>query len=340
VKVIVLCGGLGSRLRPHTLSRPKPLLTVAGRPVLSHILDKLTQLKTVPRFATGLEFIFVIGYLGEQIVEFVAANYPALTVQFVEQPQPLGSGEAAFRARQTVLTTGDTDLLLLYSDTLFDLDFDSLAQLPADLDGVVFWRKTEEVSIYGAVVVDEATGLVKQLVEKPQTFVSNLAVTSPYYFTSAQKLYAALEELIATNRQTRGEYYFTDAVQLMIDKGAKLQAHQIPFWSDTGNFESWLGSNRTMLDRPRATGTRQLDTALIIEPCYIGAGVSLERSIIGPHVAVGEGAIIKDSIINDCIIEDGAEITDSVLHHSIIGRKASLRGQPGSNLSFGDYSKS
>ncbi len=339
MKVVVLCAGLGTRLRPHTLTRPKPLLSVAGHPALWHILHKLQELEQIPRFAGKQEYIFVIGYLGEQIIEFVQKTFPNLQVQFVEQPQPLGSGEATVRTREVVLAQGDTDLFLLYSDTIFDMDFRILANLPPDLDGVVSWRKAEDTSSYGAVVVDETSGLVTKLVEKPKVFVSDKAVTSPYYFTSAQKLFIALDELLTDNRQTNGEFYLTDAVQIMLEKNAKLLGQNIPLWLDTGNFESWLASNKALLEQTNQSGPRPSGDSLIIEPCFIASDVTLQNSIVGPYVAIGVGANVKESIISDSIIEAGAQIVAANLRHSVIGRNTIWQGQISTNLSIGDFSK-
>jgi glucose-1-phosphate thymidylyltransferase len=341
-----LCAGLGTRLRPHTLTRPKALLTVAGRPVLAHILDKLLELEANPRFAGDLEFIFVIGHLGEQIVGFVQRDYLAqgrLRAQFVEQAQPLGSGDAVSIAREMVFATAaDPDLLVIYTDTLFDFDFNLLSSLPPAADGIVFCREAEDIQNYGAVILDEVTGYVARLVEKPQTFVSNLAVVSPYYFASARKLYAALDEQIARQQMMKGEYYLTEAVQIMIEQGAKLTSQRVSLWLDTGTFENILATNRALLDLAMAHDTPQLrpvGTSLIVEPCFIAEGVTMEHSVIGPHVSIGPGAVIKQSIVADSIVEDGALIADLSLRGSIIGRGAVAEGQPAEGLSLGDYSK-
>lgn len=346
MKIILLCAGLGTRLRPHTLTRPKPLMTVAGRPVLSHLLDKLLELEANPRFAGDLEFIFVIGHLGEQIVSFVQREYLAqgrLRAQFVEQTEPLGSGDAVHQARQMVFASAaDPELLIIYTDTLFEFDFNLLSNMPPTSDGIVFCREAEDIHNYGAVVLDETTGNVARLVEKPQTFVSNLAVVSPYYFSSSRKLYAALDQQIARQQMIKGEYYLTDAVQIMIEQGAKLMPQRISLWLDTGNFDNILESNRALLDLGLSVNTpkiRAVGTSLVIEPCFVAEGVTLEHSVIGPHVAVASGAVIKKSVIADSIIEDGALITDLTLRGSIIGRGAVLEGQPAEGLSLGDYSK-
>ncbi len=343
MKVLILCGGLGTRLRPHTLTRPKALLNVAGRPVLSHILDKLLELAELPRFRYKLEFIFVIGYLGEQITAYVQTEYITqgrLRARFVEQPRPLGSSDAVLQAREAIFADEDDPaVLLVYSDTLFETNLDELTDVPTELAGTICWREVEDVRPFGAIVLDDATGYVARLVEKPQTFVSNLAVVSPYYFTSARQLYAAIAEQYAHDRKTKGEFYLTDAMQLMLEGGAKFRPQRISHWLDTGTVDNLLESNRALLDLQNESGVRRVGSSLVIEPCFIAGDVQLENSIVGPHVSIASGASIRDSLVRDCIIENGAQIASISLRASIIGRNAIVEGHSFEKLNLGDYNQ-
>ncbi len=346
MKIVLLCAGYGSRLRPHTLTRPKALLQVAGKPVISHVLAKLLELRLIPRFTENLEFIFVVGYLGDQLISYIQEEYVKrlrIKASFVEQAAPLGSAHAVVQAREAIFTSGqDSDLMLIYSDTLFEADLDRLTSVRVGSEGTICWREVEDVSNYGAILVDPATGFVTKLVEKPQTFVSNQAVVSPYYFTSAKNLFAALDQQFARKRMTKGEYYLTDAVEIMLEEGAKFEEREISLWLDTGNFENILETNRVLLTSGQKAGGkifRISGTSLIIEPCFIPPGTFLERSVIGPYVSLGTGVSIKESVVSECIIENGAQIEKAILNRALVGRRSSLTGNSFEDLSLGDYSQ-
>jgi glucose-1-phosphate thymidylyltransferase len=346
MKIIILCGGLGTRLRPLTLQRPKPLLNVAGRPVLNYLLDELLELEKLPRFQGNLEFIFVIGHLGERIVAHVQNEYidtGRLKGRFVEQPQPRGTSDAVLVAREAVFSNeSDPELLLIYSDTLFETDFEKLTTPPQAWAGSISYRETSDNSTYGAVVLDANDASVARLVEKPQTFVSNLALVSPYYLTSARQLYTALDEQVARGLQTRGEYYLTDGVQLMIEQGAQFQPCRVSLWLDTGTFENLLSTNRVLLDRrftDKSPVAQIKGHSLIIPPCQIAESAVLENSVVGPYVTVGPGAVIRQSLVNDCIIEAGCKLSKISLRASVIGPNAAIDGHSLENLYLGDYNK-
>lgn len=341
MKIVVLTGGLGTRLRPHTLTRPKALLKVVNAPVLDFILDKLLECQQIK---PDLEFVFVTGYLGEQIVDYVQENYVQtgrLKAQFVTQEQPLGQAHAVGLTEQAVFaeSDADTDLLVVFADTIFDLDWQVLTQLPPNVAGALFYQVVADSSRFGVLLLDEQTGLVNKVVEKPAEPISNLAICSPYYFKSAKSLFKAIRQIIVQHQQTKGEYYIADALNALFAEGLRMKPVEMAEWLDTGTVEAMLDTNRVLLAKTKATGVRVQNTAVIIEPVAIASGAVIERSVVGPHVAIGPNAVIRDSVVSDSIIEEACELAQTVVSHAFIGRKAKIRGPyAAQSLNIGDYS--
>jgi glucose-1-phosphate thymidylyltransferase len=322
VKVVIPVAGLGTRLRPHTFSKPKPLVHVAGKPVLGHILD---QLKAVPVD----EIIFITGYLGYQIEEYVRANYD-FPVRFVEQTELRGQAHAIHLAAEAI----DRPVLIIFVDTIIKADLAALAGTVDD--GVLFVREVEDPRRFGVAVLTD--GHVSRLVEKPRTPVSNLAVVGVYYLRNWQLLREALQEVIDRDIQTAGEYYLADALQVMIDRGARLRAESVEIWEDCGTLEALLQTNRYLL----GNGFSQEDTptvnSILIPPVYVARSARVENSILGPYASIADEAVVIGSIIKDSIVSDGARIVDGTLHASLVGSNASVTGHR-SRLNVGDLSQ-
>jgi len=344
LKIIVLTAGLGTRLRPHTLTRPKALLKVAGRPVLAYILDKLMELETRAR---DLEFIFVNGWLGEQIVAYVEQEYVQsgkIRAHFVEQVQPLGQAHAIGLAHDLVLAQGDDpEVLVVFGDTIFDTDFLALNKLPTEVAGALFVNEVEDPRRFGVAVIDPTNGYVKQVVEKPAEPISKLAICSPYYFKSARQLLGAIEKVIQSGRQTKGEYFLADAIAQMLEAGALLQPLPMPIWLDAGTFQAMLETNRALLEIHQVTikPLRAVNASVILlEPVWIDTDVIIERSVIGPHVAISKGAVIQDSVVADSIIEEGSQLNGVSVRHTLVGRFTKINGPAAfTGLNLGDYSE-
>lgn len=340
MKIIVLTAGLGTRLRPHTLTRPKALLNVAGKPVLSYVIDQLLKLSQIE---SKLEFIFVNGYLGTQIEEYVQQEYVQtgkLKAHFVEQLQPLGQAHAIGLTRDVVLAdTDDCDVLVVFADTLFEVDFTVLTQLPAAVVGALFLQQVADPRRFGVAVLDEKSGYIKQVVEKPTEPISNLAICSPYYFKSARQLFATIEQLIHSGKQTKGEFFLADAISQMLESGLHLQPLALPVWLDAGTFEALLETNQALLDTSPAVAPINASSVLL-PPVWIDRDVIIERSVVGPHVAVSKGAVIRDSVVSDSILEEGSQLSRASVQHSIIGRFAKVTGPfSASSISVGDYTE-
>ncbi len=310
MKAVILLAGLGTRLRPHTYSRPKPLVNVAGKPVLGHILDGMADLQFD-------EIIFIVGYLGDQIEKYVAEKYPHLKSRFVVQEEMRGQAHAINLAKPYI----DQDVLIIFGDTIWETDWTRLQRVESD--GLIYCHEVPDPRRFGVVTLEN--GFVTRFVEKPQTPISNLAVVGVYYFKVWQKLMQAIDDIITLNIQTKGEFYLADAMQRMIEQGAKLEAERISVWEDCGTREAILQTNRYLLNK-NGKHTPVAEDSLVIEPVYIAEGAQVRRSIVGPHVSISEGAVIEDSILRDCIISEDAQVASAMLEWSLIGSQARVKG--------------
>ncbi|HWQ14281.1 MAG TPA: sugar phosphate nucleotidyltransferase [Roseiflexaceae bacterium] len=322
MKVIIPTAGLGTRLRPHTYSKPKPLVSVAGKPVLGHVLDTLSALAID-------ELIFITGYLGNQIEEYVRKTYP-LPARFIEQTELKGQAHAVYLAREHV--QGPT--LILYVDTIFEADLRQLADLEGD--GAIYVKEVDDPRRFGVAFVGE-NGYITRLVEKPDTDISKLAMIGLYYLKDGQWLMRAIEEMMARNIQTKGEFYLTDALQIMIDQGAKFIAAPVSVWEDCGKPETVLQTNRYLLRNGRAH-QGPTKSSIVIPPVYIDDTAQVEHSIVGPYVSIAAGAVVKDSIIRDSIINREALIQSAMLQNSLVGDDAIVQGDF-HELNIGDSSE-
>lgn len=320
--VIVPVAGLGTRLRPQTWSKPKPLVSVAGKPMLEHVLDRI--MPYAPR-----KLVFITGYLGDQIEAWARKAHPDVELAFVEQPEMLGQTDAIIRTRGIC----NDDALVLFPDALFEADFSGLDELAAA--AVIFTKDVADPSALGVTLVEN--GFVTKLIEKPAAFVSSQATVGLYYFKRIDDLYDAIDEQIRRELRTKGEFFIADAMQLMIDSGKKFVTRNIDIWEDCGNAEALLQTNRYLLtsDPPSPA---QRAASVIIPPSFVSRSAEVEKAVIGPYASIGAGARVKDCVIRDAIVEDEAKIEGVILEHSIVGRGAEVVGQP-SRLNVADTSK-
>lgn len=321
MKVIIPTAGLGTRLRPHTYSKPKPLVSVAGKPVLGHILDTLSQLKID-------EFIFITGYLGNQIEEYVRAN-STVPARFIEQTELKGQAHAVYLARDVV--SGPT--IILYVDTIFEADLTKLAGM--DVDGAIYTKEVEDPRRFGVTFIEN--GYISKLVEKPDTDISRLAMIGLYYVREAEWLMRSIEKMMEQNLQTKGEFYLTDALQLMIDDGARFVAETVDVWEDCGTAATVLETNRYLLDNGRAYAGKT-ENSIVIPPVYIDDKAHVVNSIVGPYVSIAAGADVRDSIVRDSILNENAVVKDATLEQSLIGNRSAVEGNF-SHLNVGDASE-
>ena len=309
MKAIIPVAGIGTRLRPHTHTAPKALLHVAGKPILGHILDGL--------IAFGIdEVVFVVGFLGEKIIDYVRSNYKIRT-SFITQKELHGLGWAIYLTREHIQ---DDPILIILGDTIFETDLS--AMIESDYD-VIATKIVDDPRRFGIAETDGK--YVTNLVEKPQDPSSNQALMGIYYIRSTDLFSRCLEELIAKKIRTRGEYQLTDALSLMLKHGCKIVTHNVDGWYDCGKPETMLSTNRYLLSQIKSVDIREGN--ILIPPVYISPSAIIEDSVIGPYVSVGDEARIVRSIIKDSIISESAEVTDCLLESSLIGNSSIISGQ-------------
>ncbi|MBI3913281.1 MAG: NTP transferase domain-containing protein [Chloroflexi bacterium] len=313
MKSIILVAGLGTRMRPHTFTTAKPLLPVAGYPTLKYILDMLAAIPAMD------EFVFVVGHLGDQIETWVKANYK-MPAHFFVQRELNGQAPAVALTRESVRGAA----LVLFGDGILDADFAGLSDFRDD--AIAFVQAVADPSRLGVALVEN--GLITKFVEKSPTPVSKLALAGMYFVREMPQMYAAIDEQIAKNIRTKGEFYLADTFNVMLAQGARMCAREIKTWVDAGTIESWIECNRLMLER---NGSREIPTTAsqIIPPVFIGDGARIVNSTIGPFVSISENAVIENSRVSNSIVFAGAQIRDCELRESIIGEQANVRGARG-----------
>lgn len=319
-KVVIPAAGEGRRLKPHTVSTPKVLLQVAGKPIIGHIMDRLLP-------AQPDEVCVVVGAQGEQVRGYLESNYRC-RFSFVTQENPRGLGDAVYRAR-AVFSPGDSALIVL-GDTIVDLDMREMVGT-TDLLAV---RSVADPRRFGIVETDGDR--VVRLVEKPEHPKGNLAIVGLYYLRDATRLFATIERLIAENRTTRGEYQLTDALQLLLEGGADMRTKPIEHWLDCGTRDAMIETNRHLLGRNGHFRPRP-DT-VVIPPVFIHDSARIINSVIGPNVSIGADADISGSVISDSIINDRVIVEHSLLAGSILGEDSVVRDSP-RRLNLGGFSE-
>lgn len=314
MKVIIPAGGYGTRMRPQTHTRPKPLVHVAGRPSIAFILDELKPLPVD-------EVIVITGRMGEQMEHYVKENY-TVPSRFIEQKVMRGQADALALAEEYI---GGADLMTIFVDTLFEADLSLTQNLP-NADGIMYVSEVPDPSRFGIAVTGPG-GYVTKVVEKPQEPESNLAVIGLYYFKDSNWLFRAIHKLMDSGRNRNGEYFLADALQVMIDEGAKFITSRVSVWEDTGTPDAVLHSNRYLLRRlDNRTEPYMLGTSLVIPPCHIAEGATIEGSLIGPYTSISDEASVVDAIVKNSIVSPKAIVRHAMLFGSIIGEKASVEG--------------
>ncbi|OGS11823.1 MAG: hypothetical protein A2234_08835 [Elusimicrobia bacterium RIFOXYA2_FULL_58_8] len=317
---VVPVAGAGTRLRPHTYTYPKVLLTVGDKPIIGHILDEIA--------ASGVRKIcLVTGYLGDKIKEYVGRNYPGLGISYVEQPEPRGLGHAIWLTRRAV--TGP--VMVMLGDTIISAD---LGKFLSSKDDCIAVKEVADPRRFG--VVEVKGGYISGMVEKPEHPKTNLAIVGIYSFHNCALLYNSLERLVDSSKTTKGEIQFTDALAALVRGGHKLKPIPIAGWYDCGKPETLLETNRYILDSGKFP--HKTKNSLVIPPVYISPTATVENSIVGPYVSIGDGARVDSSIISDSIVNEKASILNINLSGSLIGPSAAIIGRK-DQLNVGENSE-
>ncbi|MBE0599467.1 MAG: NTP transferase domain-containing protein [Desulfuromonadales bacterium] len=325
MKIILPVAGKGTRLRPHTHTRAKSLVSVAGKTVLEHIVSRLQPL-------AADEYIFITDENGSQIEEFMQSNFPALTCRYIVQKERLGPAHAVALAAPRI-HPGD-DVLVVFNDTIFVTDLTALGRLTADCDGLIYSKEVEDYQRFGVNVVRE--GLIVDMVEKPEQPVSRLAQVGLYYLKDGRRFMGYLEQTIAAGETVKGEYYLPAVFMRMIQDGMKFRAPEIDAWLDCGKPETLLETNRyLLLGRHHCHG--EIVNSVLIEPVHIAKGARVRDSILGPNVSVAPGCSIERSIIHDSILNANSEVRDMILASTLLGDSVRLVGAP-RRMNIGDDS--
>jgi len=324
MKAIIPVAGIGSRLRPHTHTQPKALVPVAGKPILAHIIDNLVE-------AGIVDFIFIVGYLGDKIEEYVKSNYPGISKKFILQEPREGIGHAVWLANDSI--TDQDDIVIALGDTVFDID---LKQVMSEKESALGVKKVDDPRSFGVAELNEQC-YIKNLVEKPPIPKSNLALVGLYRIKEAKALMDALGENIKNNIRSHNEFQLTDGIMRLIHSGVHIKTFSVENWYDCGTKDSLLETNAILLRKNMENRevSYGFENTIIIPPVSIAPNCRISNSIIGPNVSIGENSIIDYSILKDGIIGSYSELRNSVLHHSVIGSDASLHGLSQS-LNIGD----
>ncbi len=318
--ILVPMAGLGTRLRPHTWSKPKPLVTVAGKTVLGHVLDMFSRLPD----CLDVDMVFIVGYLADQAESYIRENYPYIKAHFVVQEEMRGQSHAIYLARQYV----DGPAIVAFVDTLIETDLGFLANEQAEAVACV--KQVADPRRFGVAEVGP-DGWVRRLIEKPRDMSNNLAMVGFYYFKRSEDLLSAIEEQMERGIMLTSEYFLADAVNIMLEHGLRMRTQPVSVWLDAGTPETLLETNRFLLDhgRDNSAEVAKRPGLVVIPPVFVHPDAEVEHSIIGPHVSFGAGCRVENSIISDTILEDEAQANGVILESSLVGRKACIQRRAG-----------
>jgi glucose-1-phosphate thymidylyltransferase len=316
MKAVIPLAGKGTRLRPHTMTTPKPLVHVAGRPVMSYILDELRELGVT-------EVVFIVGYLQDVVREYIASEYPEFTAHFVVQEVQDGTAGAIALAEPWA----DEDLLILFVDTLFDADLSLAKALDPEWAGVLWAKEVEDYQRFGVIVTDES-GAMTRIIEKPTEPISRLANIGLYYIRDTPLLFEGIHHVLDRDPGVSGEYYLTDAFQYMVDNGARIRTAPVGGWFDCGKVDALLKTNAHLLETTRGevAPSAEVSETQVEGAVRIEEDVVVRDSVLGPNVTLERGARVEGSRLRDCIVGPGTTILRSRLHDSIVGASARVEG--------------
>ena len=333
MKAIILLAGYGTRMRPHTWSRPKALMKVAGNTTIGHLLDMMSDILTE-------EVIFVVGYRGQQIREWIDENYPHLDTHYVVQENALGQAHAVSLCREFLEKDGE--VVVGFGDGVIKAPYGDYQKVAGDdADAVLTVKTVEDPRPFGVVALDN-NGFVNQFIEKPPTKENKNAAVGINWFRSSVQLMDAIDTILREKRMTKGEYFMADAYQVMLERGAKMRTMEVDYWYDAGKPNHILETNQALL----GLGTGVTQDALergygegfaVIPPVYVHESAEITGSVIGPYAHIDAGAKITNSIVRNAIIDPNATVDNMILDHALVGEDAIVKGKA-AHLFVGDKS--
>lgn len=329
MKIIVPMAGIGKRMRPHTLTTPKPLLKIAGKPIVQRLVEDIAEVcdEKIDEIA------FIIGDFGDQVKEDLKkiANGLGAKASVYHQEEALGTAHAILCAKDSL----DGKVIVAFADTLFKADF----KLDSDADGIIWVKQIEDPSAFGVVKLNDQN-VITDFVEKPTEFVSDLAIIGIYFFKDGQFLKNELQHLIDNNIKDKGEYQITNALENMKNKGTQFVTGKVDAWLDCGNKNATVDTNSKILefneDKNWVSPNIKKENSVIIQPCYIGEGAVIKNSVVGPNASIGKETIVEGAVINDSIVGDYSHIENCRLDHAMVGNYAVLK-EKAKDVSVGDY---
>lgn len=331
MNIIIPMAGMGKRMRPHTLTVPKPLIPIAGKPIVHRLVEDIAKVCDEKID----EISFIVGHFGEQTEQQLLsiAEKVGAKGRIYYQEEAMGTAHAILCAAQAL----DGKVIVAFADTLFVADF----TIDTSSEGIIWVQQVEDPAAYGVVKLDK-NGFITAFIEKPKNFVSDLAIIGIYYFKDGQNLRKELQYLLDNDIREKGEFQLTNALENMKAKGLKFSTGAVSEWLDCGNKDATVYTNQRILELNKdienlVSQKIKKENAVIIEPCYIGADVTLTNAVIGPYVSVGQGSVIENSVVTNSIIQQHSLIKNAVISNSMIGNHAVYNGNV-KHLSLGDYS--
>ncbi len=324
MRLLIPAAGKGTRMRPFTLYTPKPLFPLAGKPILSRLIDRVLKWVEID----GITLVVSPGEAGEEVLRVMRETYGDVEARI--QERALGLGHAVLVGMEGIAR--DEDVLIVLSDALYDGKFDFS-------ESFIAVQEVEDPRRFGVVVLDDE-GYIVDMEEKPENPRSNLAIVGVYYVKEAGVLKEALEELVEKDIRTKGEYQLTDALRLMMDRGYRFRAPSVDIWWDAGKLDTTMETLFRILDEEGSrieTSPDNLENVIVREPVYIGPNVRIKDSIVGPYVSIEEGATIEESVVERSILFPQSSVRKSVLRDSILGTRSRIEGKSARTF-MGDFS--
>jgi len=327
MKIIIPMAGMGKRMRPHTLTVPKPLIPIAGKPMVQHIVEDLAGI--CPEKITEIAYVIsrAFGKEAEDNLLLVAKKLGAQG-RIYYQDEPLGTAHAILCAKDSL----DEKTLIAFADTLFIPD--KTAMVDTSKDGIIWVQKIKDPRQFGVVKLDKE-GVITDFVEKPQTFISDLAIIGIYYFREGPYLKKEMQYLVDNNLKEKGEFQLTNAMESMKKNGVKFVTSQVAEWLDCGNKDATVYTNKRILNYKNIQGTNGGGT--IVQPCFIGNNVQIINSTVGPFASIGDNTVIENSVVENSIIQTNTKIKNARLSNSMLGNYVEFTGTS-VDASVGDYS--